>query len=59
MELGAALVGLARQILRLRLSVQRVRNNRKEAASRGMTIRFIHASGSSTETNDRRKITLA
>jgi hypothetical protein len=49
MELGAALVGLARQILRLRLSVQRVRNNRKEAASRGMTIRFIHASGSSSE----------
>jgi hypothetical protein len=46
-ELRAALIRLARQILRFRLSVQGVPYNFREAVCRVLTIRFIHASGSS------------
>ena len=42
-ELGAALVRLARQILRSRLSVERVRNDRREPICRAPTIHFSHA----------------
>ena len=42
-----ALVRLARQILRFRLSVQRVRYNCREAAYRVLTITTTIASGSS------------
>jgi len=46
-ELRATLVRLPRQILRLRVGVQGVRNQCREAVPRALTIRFIH--GSSTE----------
>jgi len=45
-ELRAALIRLARQILRFRLRVQGVRDNCREAVCRVLTIRFVHASGS-------------
>lgn len=47
-ELRAALIRLARQIVRFRLSVQGVRDNCREAVCRVLTIRFIYASGSSS-----------
>jgi hypothetical protein len=47
-ELRAALIRLAREILRFRLRVQGVRYNRTEAVCRVLAIRFIHASGSSS-----------
>lgn len=47
-ELRAALIRLARQILRFRLRVQRIRDDCREAVCRVLTIRFIHASGSSS-----------
>jgi hypothetical protein len=58
MELRAALVRLARQILSLRLGVQRVRDNCRQAVCRVLTIRFIHAPGSSCGTNHRQKMAL-
>ena len=47
-ELRAALIRLARQILRFRLSVQGVRDNCREAACRVVTIHFIDACDSSS-----------
>jgi hypothetical protein len=41
--------------LRSRLGVQGVRNDRREAVSRVLTIRFIHASGSSSGANHRER----
>src|SRR5215468_9423571 len=54
-ELRAALIGLARQILRSGLSVQGVGYNRREAACPVPTIRFFHASGSSSRRNHRQR----
>ena len=42
-KLRAALIGLARQILRSRLSVERVRNDCREPICRAPTIHFSHA----------------
>ena len=41
MKLSAALISLARQILRFRLSVQGVRDYRREAVCRVLSIRFF------------------
>ncbi len=46
-ELRAALVRLARQILRLRLTVKRPHYKCSEAVCRILTNHFLHASGSS------------
>jgi len=55
MELRSALVRLTRQILRLRLSVQGIGYDRREAVARVLTIHFIHAAGSSPGANHRQK----
>ncbi len=49
MELRAALIRPARQILSFRLRVQGVRDNCREAICRVLTIRFVHAPGSYLE----------
>lgn len=49
MELCAALIRLTRKILRIRLSIQGVRDYCREAVCRVLIIRFIHAPGSHLE----------
>jgi len=55
-ELRAALIRLARQILRFRRRIQRARDNSRQAVCRILTIRFIHAFGSSSGRNHRQKM---